>query len=1616
MSSRARIIRNIAIGLAAFLAAVVIVTVMVVQTGWFRDFVKQKIVTAVEEGTGGRVEIGSFLFDPIRLRAVINDVVIHGNEPPGSAPYLSARRVEVDGRLFAGLKHVFDIAYLRMDSPQANIMVFPDGSTNVPTPKTKSASKQTPLETVVDLAVGHFELTSGSLTFNSQQKPLNIQANNLHVQLAYNTLKQSYQGQVSLEPLYVAAGRNSPVNFTITLPLTLQRDRIDFQNIRISSARSEILINGSLEDLHNPKTSAHINGRIALADLKDVANLPLALNARNANTSVDLDANATVTESAIQVSGLRLAIGHSNIEASGRLKDAAGNGSLGFKAQLAVGELGRLAGLAAQPEGTVALYGTARLNASNDYEVAGNLRAEDLSFQQGGRRIGNINLLSAVHMNPRRVDLQGLRLTALGAEVVTNASLEDFARFQVDGKLLHLDLRAATLMFGQHIPYDGTVSGPISAKGDLKVPGTKAIAARAQLSIAPGQRGIPVSGRLRAAYDGDTDNIDVRDSYIALPHTRLDLSGSLGSRLNVVLTSRDLHDLLAAASPGGPPPIALNGGQLKFTAAVTGRLTSPNISGHLAVNRFQVQARQFEALAMDLKASSASAAVSNGSLSRGSMQTQFSAAVGLKDWKVTPAQALSVQASVRNGDLADVMVLAGKPGDGYSGALVANVNMTGTIGNPRGTASVQVAGGTILNEPFDNLQVQVNLADQLVAIPTATISAGTARINLTADFHHARDSFASGQLHAHVQSNQVDLARLRTVQERQPNTAGQVQIDADFTAGLAQTRSGGSSQIEFRPSSVNADIFARGLRLEGQNYGNFTAKARSSAQTVSYDIRSDFAGSNLRVSGNTDLTHGYPTTAEASIAHLPVERVLALAKQDIPVKGSLSGAAHFTGTIDNPGGDIDLDLANAVVHDEPIDHVRARITYASTTIDVPQLEIVSGPSRLELSARYDHAPRNLRAGDIQFRVEGSRLDLTRIRNVQTIRPGMRGTLQITANGAGTVSETSQHVAFRDLNVDVSAKGIGAQGQNFGDLTMTAHTIGGKLNFTLDSDLASAAIHGSGTAQLNGDYPLTAKLTFNNVAWTRIKGLIGQSAGEANGFEAIAAGQVDVSGPAMRTNDLRGSLQLTQVQLQTAAQPGAAANRIVIQNQGPITVTLDKGLARLQALHLTGPQTDLQATGTFALQTQAVNGTVKANSNLGILQRFSPDVFSSGDIALSATLRGTMSKPLINGQLELHNASINYGEVPTGIANANGVVKFNGTSAAVQNLTAEVGGGKLTLAGFAAYSDVLRFGLRANATNVHVRLQHGVSAVADANIRLTGVTKASVVTGTVTIDQINYAPTSDIGSILSRAGPPVQSAGEPSPLLDHMKLDVQVRTSPSLAVQAAIVQNLQLDANLQIRGTATQPGVLGRISITDGQLLFFSSTYMVNSGTISFYNPTRIEPILNLSLETQAKGVDVVLKVTGPIDNMNLSYTSDPPLQFQEIVDLLATGKTPTSDPNVLVNQPSQPPQSFEQMGESAILSKALADPVAGRLQRVFGVSQLKIDPTFTGGGDLPQAQLTLQQRISSNMTFTYVTALNDPNTQIIRVEWALNPHWSTIAGRDQNGVVSVRFLYKKEFR
>jgi translocation and assembly module TamB len=371
-------------------------------------------------------------------------------------------------------------------------------------------------------------------------------------------------------------------------------------------------------------------------------------------------------------------------------------------------------------------------------------------------------------------------------------------------------------------------------------------------------------------------------------------------------------------------------------------------------------------------------------------------------------------------------------------------------------------------------------------------------------------------------------------------------------------------------------------------------------------------------------------------------------------------------------------------------------------------------------------------------------------------------------------------------------------------------------------------------------------------------------------------------------------------------------------------------------------------------------------------------------------------------------------MPNGISKANGVILLAGTTATIQSLTAETGGGKLTIDGtIGRPTGQVGYNLGFRANRVQVRTQAGASVEVNADLKLNGTQLAAVLSGNVTIRSVGFNPRTDFGTILAQTADPPPAPATPSGFLAGTRLDVSIRTAPGASFQSAYTTSLDANAQLTMRGTLANPGMLGRVTIASGELVFFGTKYMLDSGSVSFFNPTKIEPILDLNMTTTARGVQVTLNVTGPVHNMNLAYQSDPPLQFSEIVGLLATGRMPTSDPVLLAHQPPVPPQSFQQMGESAILSKVVTNPVSGQLKRVFGVTELKIDPTFTSGSELPQARLTLQQNVTEKLTFTYITDLTRADSQILRAEWALNQRWSAVATRQENGLVGIDLFYKR---
>jgi translocation and assembly module TamB len=100
---------------------------------------------------------------------------------------------------------------------------------------------------------------------------------------------------------------------------------------------------------------------------------------------------------------------------------------------------------------------------------------------------------------------------------------------------------------------------------------------------------------------------------------------------------------------------------------------------------------------------------------------------------------------------------------------------------------------------------------------------------------------------------------------------------------------------------------------------------------------------------------------------------------------------------------------------------------------------------------------------------------------------------------------------------------------------------------------------------------------------------------------------------------------------------------------------------------------------------------------------------------------------------------------------------------------------------------------------------------------------------------------------------------------------------------------------------------------------------------------------------------------------------------------------------------------------SAILGSALNAVVNNRMQKLFGISQVKIDPT-ANAVENPNAQLlTIEQQISNRVTVTYRTNVTQSTNQVFSVEYSINPNVSLLAVRDQYGVfgLDVRIRQRK---
>lgn len=739
-----------------------------------------------------------------------------------------------------------------------------------------------------------------------------------------------------------------------------------------------------------------------------------------------------------------------------------------------------------------------------------------------------------------------------------------------------------------------------------------------------------------------------------------------------------------------------------------------------------------------------------------------------------------------------------------------------------------------------------------------------------------------------------------------------------------------------------------------------------------------------RISGNAQASlykYGFtdysPFTARLEVTNADVADLQRIAGTNYPISGRANLSLAAGGTLDDPRARGRVQMSAARVDHQPLTTASASLDLRNHVADLTDIRLAGPPGSISGAASY-----NLRSHAFSLNLKGAGLDLSKLEAAQSSRASVAGTAAFSAQGSGTLAEPVINATLRVENVVVNSERVG-------NIMLDAVTQGTEMRVTGSTRFQTAALLLNGTVHLREEFPATFHLTFSHFDLDPL--LRAYLRGRVTGHSSIA-GDVRIQGPLKAPRELTVAAELTEI--------AAEIENVKLQSHEPMRFAVQNAVLTLDQAHIVGTDTDFSAGGTLALSgAHALTGSAEGRVNLQILNTINPALRSSGQMSMTLRAAGTLRRPMLTGRIQITNAAIEHTDLPNGLSEMNGALAFSQDRIALEQVSARTGGGLIELGGSVGLAGGVDFNVTATGRDIRLRYPAGVSSMANVNLRLTGPPSNAVLGGTIMVTRFSLNPNFDFSVYLASARP-VIAIGEPNSPFNNLHLDVHIVSTPELQVQTSLAR-VSGDVDLRLRGTPLRPVLQGRVNIVQGDVFFNGTRYHMERGDVSFNNPTRIEPILNLDLTAHIRDYDVTLGLHGAIDHMATNYRSEPPLPTSDIIALLAFGRTRED-----LAAP-QPNPNFTETASSAILGQAINSVVSNRVQKLFGVSRIKIDPQVGTATSNPTARVTIEQQVSNNITLTYITDVTQAQQQVIQMEYNVNRSVSIVAVRDQYGVVAV---------
>ena len=704
-------------------------------------------------------------------------------------------------------------------------------------------------------------------------------------------------------------------------------------------------------------------------------------------------------------------------------------------------------------------------------------------------------------------------------------------------------------------------------------------------------------------------------------------------------------------------------------------------------------------------------------------------------------------------------------------------------------------------------------------------------------------------------------------------------------------------------------------------------------------------------------------------------------------------------------------IDRGVAWGESFAQASADIALEGTGMRISRLEIAKATGFVRGAARIGWD------GTYAFTADGESIPVESLDSFRFERAPFSGSLTFRADGAGEFDNPSYQFRGRIPDLFIGDEGIGP----------VEAVLGVKNRMLMIERLAAASsrlqVVGTGTIALNDASTADLRVRFQQ---TSIDPYLKFIAPEVSPYtRIIVSGGMTVRGPLAEAQRLTVDADVEEAILTLFDYE--------LRNDGVIDLTLaDEGF-RLGRFRLRGVGTSLDLRGGADLVERQFDLSTAGEANLAILQLFFRDLNASGAAALNASLTGTFDDPRLTGEARLVDARVRPIASPHSLEALNGRIVFDGRSINFEDLSGRIGSGEVDFGGMillAGYR-LSEYDVTATGRSMVLRFPEGFRSTADMELRLEGPSGAPRLTGTINVLRTIFLGTPGAESTLAALATggtigPVQDlpvSTDPGGL--PVQLDIQVFVSRTALIDRPDgTAEIWGAADLHVGGTVQRPVVSGAVEILSGELLFNGNRYFVNTGRVDFDNATSLDPFFDLSATTRPRAggqtYRIDLRVSGRMDALDISMTSDPDLPRIDILTLLLGG-TPDLDTAELRGVLS--PQESQARLMQNLAAQLIASPVSSRVGSVVRrtlpiVDTVQITPLLESNDALrqlnPTARVTLGTRISNRVYLTYSRTLTTED-DILLIEYDQNDRVSWVLSRNEDRTFALDFRIRFVF-